>query len=205
MGEYVLERNVFHAGKMLITAGEPHTNAYIIQDGEVVSFMMDNAERIEVGRYGPGSIIGETNLLVDDKAELNFEAVVDTTVVTIVRQDFEKKLTKIDKTLMHIVQTLIKKLKKSEKEQKEAAIEAKRIDAKAFEIVEHLLRDMGDKERKKRYRDIIQPHFNIMCRSLEELKKEERHAKQKDSLDSKIASLQDDDSDDSFAEAADTD
>lgn len=203
MGEYVLERQVFHAAKMLITAKEPHTNAYIIQDGEVVSFMMDNAERVEVGRYGPGAIIGEVNLLVDDPAELNFEAVVDTTVVTIVRQDFEKKLTKVDKTLLHIIQTLIKKLKNAQSEKKEAALESKRIDAKAFEIVEHLLRDMGNKERKQRYKEIIQPHFNIMCRSLEELKKEERHSKQKNALADKVSELSGDEEEDSFTESTD--
>lgn len=183
--EHVLEREVVHAGKIFLSARENNTNAYIIQDGQVLGFIFEDDKKIPVGKYTAGTIIGETNLLLDAKIQVNFEAITDVTLVKIVRQDFEKKLTKIDKTLLHIIRTMMKKLHMHEKSAVQKALDDSDIEDQAQEIVNHLLRDM-QYERKKRYENVLLPHFNIMIKALESLKKQERHEKQKQVLEQKI-------------------
>ena len=188
MSENILERVVLHAGKAFMLAGESHTDSYIIQKGEVLAFTTQNGKKVEVGRYGPDSIIAESCLLLDSKLNVSYQALVDTTAVKVTRQDFEKKLTKLDKTLLNIVMMLVKKLKAHEEQDIEKALSAKLVDDKAKEIVDHLLRDMAD-DRKSRYEPILLPHFNIMVKALEDLRTKERHEKQRAELDKKVESM----------------
>jgi CRP-like cAMP-binding protein len=90
----ILEREVFHAGHVILKAAEKSTNAYIIQSGKVVSFMLNGDRRVQVEEYGVGQIIGERNLLIELPSSLNYEALTDSTLVKLVRQDFEKKTQK---------------------------------------------------------------------------------------------------------------
>lgn len=184
----ILERVVVHAGKTFLRAGEARTDSFIIQEGEIVAFVVEKGERVEIERYGPGHIIAETNLLLDEQSRLNYEASINTTVVKITRQDFEKKIKKLDSTIFNVITHLVKKLRDQEKKWLDQAVQAKHNDFKAMEIVEHLLRDMS-KERRNKYQEILLPHFNIMVKALEDLKREERTARQKKALDEKLAEL----------------
>lgn len=190
MSEEVLERQVFHAGTTFIKESEVHSNAYIIQKGDVIAYVTDEGgSKVISGRYGVGTIIGENNLLIDEPSHLSFEAVVDTTVITVVRQDFEKQLQKVDSTLLQIINKMVSKLRSLERQNALDALEAKKNDDKAVEIVDFLLRDMSG-ERKTRYEDILLPHFNLMCKALNDLKKEERHIKQKEALEDKVTQIE---------------
>ncbi len=184
----ILEREVVHAGQTFIRAGENKTDSFIVQEGEVISFISESGARIEVDRYTAGMIIAESNLLLNEPSPLNYEAAVTTTMVRITRQDFEKKMKKVDFSLYNIVVHLVKKLKDQEARWKEQTVKGKHNDFKALQIVDHLLRDM-DNTRKKRYQDVLLPHFNVMVKSLEELKNEERTTRQKQALEERVAAL----------------
>ncbi|MBX2834560.1 MAG: cyclic nucleotide-binding domain-containing protein [Micavibrio sp.] len=173
MDKSVLERKVFHKGQKILLPMETHSNAYLIQRGEVKSYTVGlMGETIEVGQYREGNIIGETNLIIDTPTPLTFEAVNETTVVILSRQEFEKKLSSIDTSILNVIIMMIQKLKTYEHESMDQAIEKNRLHGKASEIVEHLIRDMNG-PRKERYRDVMQPHFNILCNALEDLKQQE--------------------------------
>lgn len=184
----ILEREVVHAGQTFIRAGENKTDSFIIQEGEVISFISEKGTRIEVNRYTPGMIIAESNLLLNEPSSLNYEAAVTTTMVRIARQDFEKKMKKVDSSLYNVVTHLVKKLKDQESRWKEQVIKGKHNDFKALQIVDHLLRDM-DNTRRQRYQDVLLPHFNVMVKSLEDLKNEERTTRQKQALEERVAAL----------------
>ncbi len=98
-GDNVLERKVIHTGKVFIKAGEEHARAYLVQSGLIQGFVMEGEDKIVVADYEPGRIIGEVCLMVDEPMTMSYEAVVDTTVVTITRQDFQKKISRKRKTL----------------------------------------------------------------------------------------------------------
>ena len=185
MPNTILERIAIHSGKTFIYAKENNTNSYIIQEGEVQSYIIENGIKLIIDCYTSGSIIAEKNLLLDEREDVNYETTKDSTVIKITRQDFEKKIKKLDSTLMNIILHLIRKLKDQENRWVEHITQSKKNDMKAMEIVGYLLRDMTN-ERKTRYEEILLPHFNIMVKALEELKGEERKTKQKQDLEDSV-------------------
>ncbi len=191
MSDHVLERKSFSAGHIILREGDDNNeNAYIIQSGEVTSYITDGHKIVPVGHYKSGEIIAETSLVNEGKIKMNYKALSDVNVIIINRHDFEKKRSRLDQMVQKVFTALVTKIKQLENANSEKAIEESRNDDKALEIVTHLLRDMN-KEKKGRYEKILLPHFNVMCRALEDLKKEDRHAKQKEALEGKISELTD--------------
>ncbi len=182
IGSDVLERSVLHPGKTFIKAGEECGRAYVVQKGMIRAFTLDGEEgeeqnKIEVATYGPGSIIGEIGLVLDEVMSLSFEAVETTTVVTITRQDFEKKLQKSDPTVKTILSHLMNKLKGQDTEAAEKAQKRAQIDDQAYDMVRALTVGL-DPEKQREYEDAILPHMNGVIRVIKELKAKERHEKQ---------------------------
>ena len=181
IGSDVLERSVLHPGKTFIKAGEECGRAYVVQKGMIRAFTTqgegDSEQKVEVALYGPGSIIGEIGLVLDEKMSLNFEAVETTTVVTITRQDFEKKLQKSDPTVKTILSHLMNKLLAQETEAASKAKKKAKIDDQAYDLV-HVLTVGLDPEKKRQYEDAILPHMNQVITVIKELKAKERHEKQ---------------------------
>lgn len=167
--EDVLERKVIHAGKPFIKAGEEHARAYMIQNGEVLAYVMDGDMKVEIARYGAGRIIGETCLMIDEPMVMNYEAVVDSTVVTITRQDFQKKIQRVDKNVATILSQVMNKLNYQDANALEKAREKAKIDPDAFKIVNALLN--GQPQHKKySYEKAILPHVNAMIKEIKLLK-----------------------------------
>lgn len=188
----VMERQFHAAGAIFLKAGQENTGyAYIIQAGEVVTFVEEHNKAIEVNRYGRGAIIAESNLLTDDAITMNYQALSDTNLIMINRHEFEQKLNKVESSVLRIIQALVRKISGLEGIDKAEAIRESQNDDKAYEIVSYLLRDMS-KERKDKYEEILLPHFNVMCKALESLKKEERHARQKLEVAAKVEAVKDD-------------
>ncbi len=188
MSDQVMERAVFHAGKTFVLEGETRSDAYVIQEGEVLAYVTDKNQKIEVEHYGPGTIIAEFNLVYDEQSSVSYEALTNTTVIKIARQDFEKKMKKLDAMVFSFIMNLVEKLKEQERKIVQNALETKRVDMKALEIVEYLLRDMSG-DRRNKYEDILLPHFNVMVKALEDLKTGERKERQKKDLDAKVEEL----------------
>lgn len=181
----VLERIVVHKDKTFLHGGDKRTDAYIVQDGVIASYVVENGHKMEISRYSAGSIIAETNLLMDEPCTYNYEAITKATLVKITRQDFEKKLVRYDTTVIKVIKHLLQKLEDQEKRWMNFMAKAKQNDIKAMEIVSHLLRDVKA-EKKGKYEEILLPQFNIMVKALEDIRREERHARQRKSLDDTI-------------------
>lgn len=168
-GEDVLERKVIHAGKPFIKAGEEHARAYMIQIGEIIAFVMDGDTKVEVMRYGPGRIIGETCLMVDEPMTMNYEAVIDTTVVTITRQDFQKKISRLDKNVATILGHVMNKLNYQDTSAIDKAREKSKIDPDAYKMVALLLNDVPQ-HKKYNYEKAILPHVNSLIKEIKLIK-----------------------------------
>jgi CRP-like cAMP-binding protein len=185
----ILERSVFHAGQVFILAGSKHSNAYIVQSGEVIGFVSHNSKKLEVSRFGPGSLIAETSLLVEEPMTVSYEAVVDTTVVMISAQDFQKSLLKADP----LTKTVLKHIAgKFQKITADAIAEAQKnavIDEEAYKIVQHLIRNLNT-EKKSDYEEAMLPHFNELMRVLRSVQERHRHEQQRKTLEKKQSELQ---------------
>lgn len=168
-GAPVLERKVIHTGNVFIKAGEENSRAYMIQTGKVRAFFMQGEQKIEVAQYGPGAIIGEVCLVLDDPINVSYEALMDTTVAMITRQDFEKKLQRVDKTVVTILNELVKKLNAQDKEDLDKALSNADIDPDAHKFVQALVTGLAP-AKKATYETTILPHMNRLIRAIKELK-----------------------------------
>lgn len=168
-GEAVLERQVIHAGKTFIRAGEEHARAYVVQNGLIRSYVMEGDQRIDVCEYEPGRIIGETCLMVDEPMNMTYEAVVDTTVITITRQDFQKKIARIDQDIATILDHVMNKLNYHDLNSIEKAKKRAEIDGDAFAMVDALTAGL-EQEKKHLYENAILPHVNALIKAIKEIK-----------------------------------
>lgn len=174
-GADVLERIVLPEGKVFIKAGEECSRAYMIQSGEVQCYTMRGEDRIPVGRYGPGTLIGESCLLLDDPIPLNYEAATTVTVVTITRQDFQKRLSRIDKSVRNILERAMQKLKDYEKDGMDKALRLYDVDQNALKFVENLVRGLPDKKREE-YEATLLPHVDGLIKGVKAIKEEKKCA-----------------------------
>lgn len=173
MSDDILERKVIHPGKAFIKEGEEHARAYIIQNGLVRSYIMKDMEKIEVMQYGPGRIIGEVCLMSDEPMTMNYEALVDTTVVSVTRQDFQRKIAKMDKNVSQILEHVMNKLNYQYAQDVNMAMEKVEITGEAAALVDSFLGNMSG-ERKDKYQRAILPYVNGILREMRNLRAEEK-------------------------------
>ena len=188
IGPDVLERKVIHPGNVFIKAGEENSRAYMIQQGKIIAFIIEDGQRIEVAEHGPGTIIGEGCLALDDPIQLNYEALVDTTVVTITRQDFQKKLSRADKTVKTVFSNVIRKLFDQDSTALNRAHEKAQIDDDAIKLVNGLIANLPP-DKKHRYEKAILPHLNSLIKEIKGLKGEQRHQEQAVATEEKVAQI----------------
>lgn len=169
MSEEVLERKVIHAGKIFIKAGEEHARAYVIQNGLINAFVMDDNQKVNVAEFEPGRIIGETCLMVDEPMTMSYEAVVDTTVITITRQDFQKKISRVDKDITTILNHVMNKLNYQDLSAIHKARERAEIDDDAKKLFSSLTKGLSEEKKFVYEREILQ-HINAMIKGIKELK-----------------------------------
>ncbi len=172
-GVDVLERSVIPSGKVFIKAGEENSRAYVIQTGKVISFTEINGRRVDVKEHGPGTIIGELCLMVEAPPSLNYETTMATTVVTITRQDFQKRLTRVDKTVSKILSHAVEKLTEIEKETTEEAIRRSEIDVTAQALVTGLIKQQKLTLEEEEYHERkLLPVINDMIKAIKTFKEE---------------------------------
>ncbi len=167
----ILERNVLQPGKPFIREGEENIRAYVIQNGAVQSYIKKGDKKVTVATYGPGTIIGELGLMVDTTPKLNYEATQTTTVVTVTRQDFQKRIAHADKTIRTILDNAIKKLENYEKQENKTALKSAEIDSKTEKIMEGLLQTVP-KDNQEEFRNAILPHIDGIIKGMKSLKKQ---------------------------------
>lgn len=173
----VLERSVLQAGKVFIKPGEEGLRAYVIQTGLVRSFIMKGEEKIEVERFGPGTIIGETCLAHDEVMDIGYEAIQGSTVVTITRQDFEKKLAKSDSMIKTTFKHVMNKLYELDKKLSEKALADSDIDEQARQLTTALIADVKQ-EKKEEYEAALLPPLNRIIKELKRLKERDKKAEE---------------------------
>jgi CRP/FNR family cyclic AMP-dependent transcriptional regulator len=165
----VLERKVIHPGKPFIKAGEEHARAYIVQSGLISAYIIEGNKKIEVSQYGPGRIIGEICLMSDEAMDMNYEALTDTTVVTMTRQEFQKKISKMDRNVWTILEHVMNKLNYQYKSDIGKAKAHNAIDETAQNFVQSLLTKIAP-EKRGEYERALTPHVNALLREMRALR-----------------------------------
>ena len=171
--EDVFERKVIYTGKPFIKEGEEHARAYIIQNGLIRAYVMDGDQKVEVAQYGPGRIIGETCLMCDEPMTINYEAVEETTVITMTRADFQKRISKLDKNVATILEHVTNKLNIQYASDIDKAMHKTEIDPDTRRLIDALIEKVP-LERKMKYETAIMPHVNALLKEMKALKEEDK-------------------------------
>ncbi|MGH1404112.1 MAG: Crp/Fnr family transcriptional regulator [Alphaproteobacteria bacterium] len=171
-GAAVLERSVLAEGKVFIKEGQENARAYMIQNGEVSAFITDGEQEVEIARHGPGTIIDEICLLIDEPAKVSYRALSSVTVVTITRADFQKRLSKADQTIGTILDHIVHKLTYYANRETEKALKRSEIDDTALALVHGLVQGLNA-EKKEKYKDAMLPHLNGLIKAIKDLKSEQ--------------------------------
>lgn len=168
--EGVLERKVIHPGKPFIKQGEEHARAYIVQNGRIRSYIMEGDDKVEVTQYGPGRIIAEICLMSDEPVTMNYEAMEDTTVVTLTRAEFQKKISKMDKNVATILEHVMNKLNYQYAEDLGKAKSSMDRSEDAMKMVNVFSIKVPEKDRLA-YEKAILPHINAILQERKKFQK----------------------------------
>lgn len=175
MGSSILERKVIYAGDIFIKAGQEHSRAYIVQQGLIRSFIEENDIKVYIQDFGPGRLIGEICLMSDEPMTISYEAVENTTVVAMTRQDFQQKLAKLDEGIAQVLEHIMMKLNYQYASELEEAQKKATMDDETKKLVSLLTVNMPE-ERRFAYEKAILPHVNALMGEMKRLKEEDDNA-----------------------------
>ena len=106
----------YSAGTTLITQGDSGVGLYIIIAGHVKTTLAKNPDRAEVdlGTYGPGSVLGEMTLLDDLPRSASVTAVDDVTALLLPVWEFRAVVRNHPEIGLKLLAVLSKRLRKIE-------------------------------------------------------------------------------------------
>lgn len=108
-------RHFVPAGDTVIEQGEKGNTAYLIQSGSVRVYREENGKTAELGKLGPGDIVGEMALIVDEPRTATVKALENTTFITITRPMMIERMAKTDPLIKALTPMLIKRLETGNK------------------------------------------------------------------------------------------
>lgn len=106
----MFEIKLFKKGDLIIEEGQAEEIAYLIQKGSVEVFRMDKGKRVSWAKLGVGSVIGEMSLLTGEAQAASVQALEDTGVNAISREDFEMMLNTNPRSIIPILKEAFRKL-----------------------------------------------------------------------------------------------
>ena len=108
----VLERQVFHAGKVIFKEGSDANCAYVIQAGAVDIIRDADDGVLKLGRLTPGAIFGEMALVDGSPRMATAVAVEATTVVIVKSDDLRKKIEQADPFIARLLGMLVNNVRR---------------------------------------------------------------------------------------------
>lgn len=107
----ILDRQVFHAGKVIFEEGDVGECAYVIQTGAVDIVRETDDGKVTLGRLRAGSIFGELALIDDAPRMATVVSVESTSVVVIKRENLRAKIDDADPFLARLICLLVNNIR----------------------------------------------------------------------------------------------
>jgi CRP-like cAMP-binding protein len=108
----ILNRQQFHKGKPVFSAGDAATCAYLIQSGHIDIVVGKGDDAVVIDTLGPGEIFGEMALLDDGVRSAGAFARDSVTCIVITRSEFQKHLEAADPLTRAMLKLMTKRLRK---------------------------------------------------------------------------------------------
>lgn len=112
----IYDRVTFAPGKLLIRPGDRAHCAYLIQSGNARVFRDEDGHHKELAIIGPGEIVGDMALIRKTPHRSGVEAVTPVVAITISLQHIEKKIHDADPLIKSILQGMLKRIDRMNKE-----------------------------------------------------------------------------------------
>lgn len=103
------------AGEMLMRAGEPGDQVYIVLEGrlEALAPIAEGETRV-LTEIGPGGLVGEVELIVGGTRQVDIRAIDDSHLVALSRANFDRLLAESPKTWRHVSELVLDRVYRSE-------------------------------------------------------------------------------------------
>ncbi|HJO68447.1 MAG TPA: cyclic nucleotide-binding domain-containing protein [Rhodospirillales bacterium] len=111
MANQVLERRTFQAGDRIFREGDPGSQAYVVQSGEVEMVKTVEGNEVVIGAVGQGGIFGEMALIDEAPRMALTRAKTGVTLIVISRKLFEEKMAKADPFLRGLLKILAENIR----------------------------------------------------------------------------------------------
>lgn len=173
---FIKDEHSVAAGELFLKRGVLVSRAYLIEKGLVRSFIEDDkGNKLEVGRYGPGDVIGEMSLVLNMPIDLSYEAIQKSILSGIDRRNFEQKIKETDSAVVTVLKQVVQKVRRYENIAADAVAEKQDIDLEARLMVKVLLSGLVA-EKKKNYEEAILPHMSGMLKAIKAVKQRQKIA-----------------------------
>ncbi len=103
----------YYKGQIIFKEGQQGTVAYMIKKGSVNIFRTVNGRKTVVDRLGKGEIFGEMGVLSGEPRSSSAEAAEYCDLMIVTEQIFQTLLARCPKTIQHLTNTFIKRLRKT--------------------------------------------------------------------------------------------
>ena len=105
-------------GQIIVKQGAPAFEAFYIEEGSVVVKIQDGEHEITLGQLGPGELFGEMGVIEQEPREASVEAVSNCSLMVIPKEEILRRVEQTDEKIVRsVLQTLIKRLRESNKGQ----------------------------------------------------------------------------------------
>jgi CRP-like cAMP-binding protein len=93
------------AGSHVFKKGSPGEALYVVLSGEVRIYDEVDGQEVEIARTGPGKYFGEMSLLEDTTHTKNVQAIEDSELLVIIKEEFREMLESNDDLAEHVQKT----------------------------------------------------------------------------------------------------
>ncbi len=157
-------------GTQFIREGEIGDSAYLVKSGKLEVYTITKNTRKVLATLEAGEIFGEMALFNRSKRTASVDAVADSEIIEITREELNAKLSKTDITIRAIVEMMFDRISENNR-----VIACHRFQPQDFDLViGHLCTDMADgmpNDTKKEFLKEISPLMQTMSKSVK------KHAK----------------------------
>lgn len=112
---FLAKRSTIAAGRQLFDEGEDHDQAYLLLSGELALLKRNDQRTAVIRRYYPGDFLRSFSLLGSMPSLFALQATVDTSVLALGREQFEKILDQFPETGKLALKALLKELHRWER------------------------------------------------------------------------------------------
>lgn len=111
----LIKRRKYKKGEIILFEGNESKNLMIINRGKVKAYRYtpEGKEQI-LSIYSSGDFIGEMNILINQHSTYNAEALENTHICMIYKEDFEKLIHDYPDISLNIIEELVKRLEKTQ-------------------------------------------------------------------------------------------